>query len=137
MNCPKCQQDNCPGWEHVRYCHLVPPQAPVRIEYDPGPRGDPRFHAILAELGALHDRKQADYGLPGDPLANLRASTGWSVPAWVGALIRLNDKVQRLQAFARRGTLVNEGAVDSLNDIAVYAILARILLEEVPMVPTA
>ena len=95
-------------------------------------KGDPRFHAILAALGRLHDRKQADYGREGDPLANIRASAEWGVPAWVGALIRLTDKVRRLQAFARRGTLANEGAVDSLRDIAVYAILAEILLEEEP-----
>ena len=99
--------------------------------------GDARFHAILKELADLHDKKQADYGREQDPLANIRASAEWGVPAWVGALIRLNDKVRRLQAFCQRGTLANEGAVDSLNDIAVYAILARILLEEAQAAPAA
>src|SRR5690242_20476207 len=33
-----------------------------------------RFHDILAELGELHDRKQADYGRGDDPFANVRAS---------------------------------------------------------------
>ena len=109
------------------------------IQYTPPPErpGDPRFHLILKELADLHDRKQADYGREQDPLANIRASAEWGVQAWVGALIRLNDKVRRLQAFARRGTLANEGAVDSLNDIAVYAILARILLEEGQAAPAA
>lgn len=89
-----------------------------------------RFHEILRELGDLHDAKGADYGTETDPFANVRASTEWGVPAWVGAMIRLTDKVRRLQAFARRGKLRNESAVDSLNDIAVYAVIARILLEE-------
>ncbi len=92
--------------------------------------GDPRFHAILTELGLLHDKKQADYGRGADPLANIRASVEWGIPPWVGALVRLNDKVHRLKSLRLNGKLANESAIDSLNDIAVYAILARILLEE-------
>lgn len=89
-----------------------------------------RFHQILAELGELHDRKQQDYGTAEDPLANVRASTEWGVVPWMAAMIRLTDKVRRLQALARRGQLANESAEDSLRDIAVYAILALILREE-------
>ena len=89
-----------------------------------------RFHEILNELGALHDKKRADYGRDNDPLANVRAAEEWGVPAWVGAMIRLTDKVRRLQRYAQRGSLMNEGAEDSLRDIAVYAIIALILLEE-------
>lgn len=92
--------------------------------------GDPRFHALLAELAMLHDRKQQDYGAGDDPLANVRASEDWGIPAWVGACVRLNDKVKRLQSFARKGYLANEGAEDSLQDIAVYALLALILMRE-------
>lgn len=92
--------------------------------------GSARFHEILAELGALHDRKQADYGTDSDPFANVRSSTEWGIPAWLGAMVRANDKVRRLQSLARKGYLANESAVDSLNDLAVYAIIARVLLEE-------
>jgi hypothetical protein len=89
-----------------------------------------RFHAILAELGALHTKKQGDYGRDDDPFANVRASEEWGIPAWVGAMIRLNDKVRRLQRFAQRGSLLNESAEDSLRDIAVYSVIALVLLEE-------
>ena len=92
--------------------------------------GTARFHEILKELGELHDKKQADYGRDNDPFANVRASEEWGVPAWIGAMIRLTDKVRRLQRFAQRGSLMNEGAEDSLRDIAVYAIIALVLLEE-------
>lgn len=88
-----------------------------------------RFHDIMDELKALHDQKQADYGRTDDPFANVRASTEWGVAAWVGAMVRLNDKVRRLQKAAQGGPLANEGVIDSLNDIAVYAIIARILYE--------
>lgn len=89
-----------------------------------------RFHEILTELGELHDRKQRDYGRGDDPFANVRASEEWEVDGWVGAMIRLNDKVRRLQALARNGDLANESAQDSFMDIAVYAVIAAVLHEQ-------
>jgi hypothetical protein len=89
-----------------------------------------RFHELVQEIVALHDRKQADYGADDDPFANVRSSKEWGVPAWVGALIRLNDKVHRLKSFARKGSLANESAEDSMRDIAVYALIALVLYEQ-------
>jgi hypothetical protein len=89
-----------------------------------------RFHALLEEAGELHDRKQEDYGREHDPFANVRSTSAWGIPAWVGAMIRLYDKVVRLQALALKGELANEAAVDSFMDIAVYALIARVLYEQ-------
>jgi len=89
-----------------------------------------RFHDLLKEAGELHDKKQEDYGKGNDPFANVRSSSEWAVPAWVGAMIRLNDKVRRLQSLAIKGALANEAAVDSFMDIAVYALIARVLYEQ-------
>jgi hypothetical protein len=89
-----------------------------------------RFHELLVEAGELHDRKQEDYGVGSDPFANVRASEEWGIPGWVGAMVRLNDKVRRLQSLARKGSLANEAAVDSFMDIAVYALIARVLYEQ-------
>ena len=89
-----------------------------------------RFYDILDEWKALHDKKQADYGRPEVPFANVQASAEWGIAPWVGAMIRLHDKVRRLQRAAQGGTLANEGVIDSFNDIGVYAAIARILYEE-------
>lgn len=89
-----------------------------------------RFHELIKEIAELHDRKQMDYGAGDDPFANVRASEQWGVSGWVGAFIRLSDKVQRLKAFAQRGSLANESAEDSMRDIAVYALIALVLYEE-------
>src|SRR3990167_5855584 len=89
-----------------------------------------RFHDILQELGALHDKKQRDYGRDDDPFANVRASNELGIEPWVGAMVRLTDKVRRLQTLARRGQLANEAAEDSFRDIAVYAVIAAVLYEE-------
>ena len=89
-----------------------------------------RFHAVLEEMGSLHDRKQSDYGRDNDPFANVRATEEWGQPGWVGALIRGTDKLRRLQKVARGGTLANEGARDSFLDLAVYAVIGLVLWEE-------
>lgn len=93
-------------------------------------QGDPRFHALLKRLGDLHDKKQCDYGVEADPLHNLRGAEAWGVPAWVGAMIRAQDKIKRLQKFARVGRLANEPVEDSFLDLAVYALLGLILYQE-------
>jgi hypothetical protein len=92
--------------------------------------GDPRFHDRLQAMGELHDRKQADYGTDGDPFANVRASKEFGIPPWLGAILRLNDKVTRIKSFAKKGSLKNEPLQDSFDDIAVYAVIARILYDE-------
>lgn len=94
------------------------------------PQGSAKFHALLRELGETHDRKQKDYGRPGDPFSNVRGSEEWGVPAWVGALVRATDKVRRLQTLARTQKLVNESARDSFIDLAVYALIGLVLYEE-------
>jgi hypothetical protein len=92
--------------------------------------GDPRFHALLKEIGDLHDQKQNDYGTDHDPFANVRASQDFGVAPWIGALVRLNDKVTRLKHFAAKGSLANESAEDSMLDVAVYSLIALVLYRE-------
>lgn len=94
------------------------------------PKGDPRFHGLLAKIGALHDRKQADYGRSNDPFANVRGSSDWGIAPWIGAMVRANDKIRRLQKYAKEGGLANEAAEDSFLDLAVYALIAYVLHSE-------
>lgn len=96
----------------------------------PVPAGDPRFHALLAELGRLHSKKSGDYGTGGDALANLRASAVFGISAFAGTMVRLNDKITRIASFLKNGFVYNESVFDSLLDIASYALLAHIILSE-------
>lgn len=91
--------------------------------------GSKALYNHLIEAGLLHAAKQKDYGKPVDPFANVRSSEEFGIEPWVGAMVRLNDKVKRLQSFARTGKLENEGVIDSFMDIAVYALIARVLYE--------
>jgi hypothetical protein len=78
------------------------------------------FTGILDELQEMHDRKNRDYGIDSDPYRNVRASEDFGIPAWVGALIRANDKMRRLMKAAQGGELVNESIEDSFLDLATY-----------------
>lgn len=90
------------------------------------------FEKVVEEIMAMHNKKQADYGRPeqGDPFANVRASEDFGIPGWIGAIVRANDKVRRLQKAARGGKLANESIEDSLLDAAVYFMIALCLFRE-------
>lgn len=87
-------------------------------------RGNPEFEKVIDEVLEMHRRKGADYGSKDDFFANVSASEQWGISPWVGAMMRANDKVVRLQAASRGSTLQNEGIEDSLLDIATYAVIA-------------
>lgn len=89
--------------------------------------GNPEFEKVIEEVLAMHRRKGADYGTKDDFFANVSASKEWGIDAWVGAMMRANDKIVRLQAYAKGSTLQNEGVEDSLLDIATYSIIALCL----------
>lgn len=89
-----------------------------------------RLMEVFAEAAALHVRKSKDYGRDADPFANVRASEDFGIPAWVGCVLRANDKMRRLQSFARKGVLANESALDSITDNVVYFAIAAVLFRE-------
>lgn len=98
---------------------------------DPHPEaGHPAYLALLDEMKELHCRKAADYGRGADPFANVRAGAEFGVPAWVGVMIRANDKVHRIKSFIANGSLKNESVEDSLKDLAAYALIALVLFRE-------
>ena len=94
-----------------------------------------RFHEILRELGELHDEKSVGYGTDDDPLANVRSSSEWGIPAWQGAMIRAGDKIKRLQAHASKGDLPFEAIEDAFKDLAVYSVIGLVLYEQEQSAP--
>lgn len=91
-----------------------------------------RFHELLKECAATHDKKMADYGDPRgiDPFSNINSSKEFGVSPWKGAMIRANDKMNRLKTFAMKGSLENEPVEDSLIDLANYSLIALVLYEK-------
>jgi hypothetical protein len=90
------------------------------------------FLEILEEMRSLSMKKQADYGSDEDPFHNVRASEQFGMPAWVGAGIRISDKVRRLQKAAISGqdSLECDSIEDDLIDIAVYGAIGLLMFRQ-------
>lgn len=84
--------------------------------------GHPEFYRALELMADTHERKSHDYGSGADPLANCRASEAFGVPAWVGVLIRANDKVTRVKSFLERGALVKAAGDELLHTAGLTVI---------------
>lgn len=90
-----------------------------------------RFREIVKEMVELHNRKNRDYAGE-DYLSNfMMCEQHMGIPAWKGTLIRLSDKFSRVMNIARTEEIAvtDETVVDTLMDLAVYAIITRILYE--------
>lgn len=92
--------------------------------------GHPIYLQLLDEMKELHQRKAADYGRGQDPFANVRAGAEFGTPAWVGVMIRANDKMHRIKSLIANGSLKNESVEDSLMDLAAYCLIALTLRRE-------
>lgn len=79
-------------------------------------------------------KKNHDYsGYSTDPFANFKAVALVSVDPIDGFLTRMMDKIARIKTFKIRGKLLvaDENAVDTLGDLANYAMLLAGFLEEI------
>lgn len=97
----------------------------------PAPQsGDPRFYALLNEIAELHSRKNHDYAKSDEPLSNFNRSRALGVEPWRGVLVRMADKWSRIEQLAGGKVAKNESLRDSLIDLAVYALIDILLLED-------
>lgn len=90
-----------------------------------------RFNEILKEMAELHEKKNKDYA-GDDYLSNFKMSEGMGIPAWKGVIVRMTDKLSRIMNLAKseNAAVASETTSDTLTDLAIYAILARMLIEE-------
>ena len=90
-------------------------------------KGNPDFHAILKELGDLHDLKNKDYANPedGDPLFNLREVARFGMPSSTGIWVRCTDKWCRFSNWYKKGiyAVESEKVEDTVKDLIVYLCL--------------
>jgi hypothetical protein len=90
-----------------------------------------RFYDLCDALKEMHRRKSADYGSAVDPLANIRNGAEFvGIEPWRAAMVRLSDKVTRLQTYCRTGSLTFENFEDTCFDLASYALLTMMMHQE-------
>lgn len=85
------------------------------------------FEAILERMAAIHKAKNADYGSS----YNL-APALLGIPAHVGILVRITDKLARACKLAQgqAAQVQDEVLTDTLMDLANYAVLAVLALHK-------
>ena len=90
-----------------------------------------RFFDLCDALKEMHRRKSSDYGSAVDPLANIRNGAEFvGIEPWRAAMVRLSDKVTRLQTYCRTGSLTFESFEDTCFDLASYALLTMLMHRE-------
>jgi len=94
-----------------------------------GKFGDPRVHELFEKLSAVYSDKNRDYSGDNDPWSAFMSCRELGIEPWVGVLVRMLDKVNRLKVFAKRGaySVKDETVYDTLCDLAVYAVIAAVL----------
>lgn len=89
------------------------------------------FYDLCDQLKQIHRTKSIGYGSPDDPLANIRNGAAFvGIEPWRAAMVRLSDKVTRLQTYCRTGTLTCESFEDNCVDLASYALLTLLMHRE-------
>jgi len=89
------------------------------------------FKKIVDEIVELHTKKDADYS-GGEYLSDLLASKRAGITPWINVLLRIQQKVGRLESFAKQGAfqVADEKVEDTCKDLAVYAIIMLMLYQE-------
>lgn len=112
------------------FARIVEEARPARVARETHPSSQ-AFYDLCDELKEMHRKKSADYGSATDPLANIRNGAEFvGIEAWRAAMVRLSDKVTRLQTYCRTGRLEHEGVEDTLMDLASYSLLTLLMHRE-------
>lgn len=88
---------------------------------------------ILDNMQSVYEAKDNDYSATGLPMGNLRKCEDAGIDAWRGCLVRIGDKMSRLENFLKEKEylVISEKAEDTVIDLANYAILMTCLIEEI------
>lgn len=88
--------------------------------------------ALGSAAWSLMEKKNEDYANGDDPFLNFRASENYNVHPAKGILIRMSDKMSRINSYIERGDfkVEDEGLRDTAIDIINYTVLLVGLLEE-------
>jgi len=91
---------------------------------------------IIDNMQKVYEAKDNDYSATGLPMGNLRKCEDADIDAWRGCLVRIGDKMSRLENFLKEKEflVISEKAEDTVIDLANYAILMSCLLEELKIV---
>lgn len=88
---------------------------------------------IITDAIVLHEKKNRGYaGHSPDPWINFRGSLAFGITPFQGVLIRMTDKWSRITSLraSQHNDQVGESILDTLADLAAYALIAVCLRRE-------
>ena len=90
------------------------------------------FLSLLEKMRDISLAKGHDYSGSEDPMSNFRMCEAMGIPAWKGIVVRLCDKLSRIQNFCKKESLQvkDESIEDTLIDMANYSLLCIIMYRE-------
>jgi len=92
--------------------------------------GYPAYQMDLLEAANLYRDKNRDYG-GGDPFGNFKSVEKFGMEPWLGVIVRLSDKVNRvavLAASGKPGYVKDESIEDTLLDLGVYSLICLAIM---------
>lgn len=79
----------------------------------------------------ISERKNSDYATSDDAFKNFKACEMIGVPAAVGILVRMTDKLIRVSNLLNQPAKVNDEKItDTLSDLANYAMILKVYLDD-------
>ena len=97
------------------------------------PQATDEFKRLFNEMYELFCKKQKDYGAGNISLGTRLETEDERRLALTGLFFRKNDKVQRLKqlvALNQKGEVESESVEDTYMDLAIYAIISLIVLND-------
>ena len=90
-----------------------------------------RLNELYTANVQLSAKKNADYANENDPFQNFRVCEALGIPAEVGLIVRMSDKLMRASnLISREAEVKEESILDTLSDLANYAMILRMYLEQ-------
>lgn len=124
-----CNETHAPFFTHGPILHSAP-----KTESEPAATSTAvdLYDAVVGQMRDTFARKDADYA--GDvPLGNIKSSSNFGIEPQDAVFVRLADKFSRLCSLRRSGRepqVRDESFRDTLLDLANYAVIAVLLLDE-------
>lgn len=91
-----------------------------------------RLQELFNNNVEISRRKNSDYANDNDPFQNFLVCESLGIPAEVGFIVRMTDKLSRISNLIRPGRerrVADESILDTLSDLANYAMMMRMHLE--------
>lgn len=90
-----------------------------------------RMEVLYNQNIEISRRKNSDYAGAADPFLNFRACEIYGISVEQAIIVRMSDKMMRASnLLTREAQVLDESIMDTLSDLANYAMILRMWLEQ-------